>query len=124
MIKIYTHNAIFRHIAKIMPAAEFSKIQTYLAAVMLGTEKYSLKYSYKTYNKPIYRGLNPNKRFSINDYPLNSIGQWPLFQSATTDVRVAHRFSWMNQANSKPSSWAGKILIFKIFCCSSNSPPG
>ena len=74
MIKIYTHNAIFRHVAKIMPAAEFSKIQTYLAAVMLGTEKYSMKYCYKTYNKPIYRGLNPNKRFNLNDYPLNSIG--------------------------------------------------
>ena len=55
---------------------------------------------------------------------MNSIGQWPLFQSATTDRRVACRFSWMNQVNSKPSSWENQILIFKIFLCSTNNPPG
>ena len=31
----------------------------------------------------------------------------------------------MNQVNTKPAStFTGKILIFKIYCCSSNSPPG
>ena len=96
MIKIYTHNAIFRHVAKLMPAGKFTAIQTYLSAVMLGAEKYTSKYCYKQFHKPVYRGLNPNKRFNLKDYPLNSIGQWPLFQSATTDIEVAYRFSWMN----------------------------
>ena len=96
LVKIYTHQSIFRHIAKIMPNGEFYKIQTYLACIVQSQQLYHLKYSFKMTHKPIYRGLNPNRRFNREDYRPNSIGQWPLFQSCTTDKSVAMFYSVMN----------------------------
>ena len=61
--------------------------------------------------------MNPNNRFKQSDYKINSIGQWPLFQSCTTDFECAKRFSYQGQI--KKGNFSDTLLVFKIYLCSS-----
>ena len=60
----------------------------------------------------------------MSDYSENSIGQWPLFQSCTKDLKIAHYFSKECQKELEGGKYVdrfdGHLLIFEIFLNNQN----
>ena len=47
------------------------------------------KHKYTDHTHKVFRGINPNGRFSLSDYKVGTIGQWPCFTSCTKNERIA-----------------------------------
>ena len=37
------------------------------------------EFAYTKFHEPIYRAVAPEEGFNVKNYPLNSVGTWPLF---------------------------------------------
>lgn len=60
---------------------------------MLNVRDHAHKYKYTAHHKSVFRGIDPKAKFSLKDYEVGSIGQWPCFSSCTKNERNARRFS-------------------------------
>jgi hypothetical protein len=63
MIKAFTTQTLYSRMGQIMFNGRYSKLQLYLKTVMGLNTIYGMKYSYKGYEQPLYRGMGVNGRF-------------------------------------------------------------
>ena len=73
LIKAFTAQCLYGNIGKAMFNANYSKLQYYLRALMDLNTIYGMKYSYKKYHEPIYRGMGINGRFDKDHYQPNTL---------------------------------------------------
>jgi hypothetical protein len=79
LLKAYTGDALHPAFARKLVAGKYDEIQSYLTAYIECLNLHSFKFSYQQFHEPLYRAGDPNEKFSLKNYKLNSIGMWPLF---------------------------------------------
>ena len=93
-------------------------IEDYLCALIKCHKKFSKsieEIKYNDYRVPVYRGVK-DYQFTLEDYELNSIKQWPRLTSTSTDRRKAEQFSLGGTVKTT------HLVLLKIHLCKQNDP--
>ena len=73
LVKVYSGEALHKPFGMKLVSGKYAEIQSYLATYVACLNKHSQIYSYKTFQIPLFRAIDPQENFDINKYKLNSI---------------------------------------------------
>jgi hypothetical protein len=80
LVKATTSASISSPLGHMFAKGQYRNAALFLKALIRNLRVFGYNFAYQDLHKPVYRGINPNKSsFKLEDYELNSIGQWPLF---------------------------------------------
>jgi hypothetical protein len=92
LLYCYTEEACYSKINNMIAGNDFSKMQKYMASVMLQSYLHGAEHAYKSISEPVYRGTN-TRRVKLDNYKPGSIGFWKTFTSTSKDYNVAESYS-------------------------------
>ena len=80
LLKTYTSECLYGPVNQTIAKGMYENLQGYFSLTLRTLKDHGPKHTYKQWDKPVYRGLNPNSPFYNKDeYARNSVASWTAF---------------------------------------------